>query len=416
MSRPGPPRSSGRGTMSTISPSRSMRIAVRPGSASSAASSTPLGRPPTTAIPAFPDGVGIGDGHRDLVSAPATARSSHPGPPHFQLRARSRLAQRDDCPAHVGRVQVDLADLVDVDREHLAHPGRGDALAGGSRSSTWNMTMYAALAGVAALEQPPRGRVAGNRRDDLEERVADRPTAFSSPKWPTAGRRRLAEAELGGEPLARGAEVAGGENGLADPGHRRIIGDAIISAWPCRPPTRRRTCATPATSSSRLRSAPRAGHRGPVPTLADDPLLRRLEREDGGEGPRHGEAGRHPARQPRGRRLGRQQGRRARRPGQGRERGRVRRDRAVDAGQRPREPVGARRPDDAGDRDRRQARRDHGPEGRGPWDIHYVDRLLDQLEAKAKVERRSSSTRSSRRRRASSTSRRSRARARGCRE
>ena len=42
--------------------------------------------------------------------------------------------------------------------------------------------------------------------------------------------------------------------------------------------------------------------------------------------------------------------------------------------------------DDARHRDRRQARRDHGPEGRGAWDIHYVDRLLAQLEAKAGLE------------------------------
>ena len=33
-------------------------------------------------------------------------------------------------------------------------------------------------------------------------------------------------------------------------------------------------------------------------------------------------------------------------------------------------------------RDRGPARRDHDPQGRGPGDIHYVDRLLAQLEAK----------------------------------
>ena len=56
------------------------------------------------------------------------------------------------------------------------------------------------------------------------------------------------------------------------------------------------------------------------------------------------------------------------------------------------------------------------PKVEGAWDIHYVDRLLAQLEAKAKVSSgRSSSTRSSRRRRASSTSRRSPAPARACR-
>ena len=41
----------------------------------------------------------------------------------------------------------------------------------------------------------------------------------------------------------------------------------------------------------------------------------------------------------------------------------------------------------AGGRDRGQARGGHGAEGRGAWDIHYVDRLLAQLEAKAGLDR-----------------------------
>ena len=50
------------------------------------------------------------------------------------------------------------------------------------------------------------------------------------------------------------------------------------------------------------------------------------------------------------------------------------------------------------------------PKVEGPWDIHYVDRLLAQLEAKAqRRSARCSSTRSSRPPRASRTSRRSRA-------
>ena len=44
---------------------------------------------------------------------------------------------------------------------------------------------------------------------------------------------------------------------------------------------------------------------------------------------------------------------------------RLRRDRALDPRQLAREPLGARRPDHPRDRDRRQARRDHGAEGRG---------------------------------------------------
>ena len=55
------------------------------------------------------------------------------------------------------------------------------------------------------------------------------------------------------------------------------------------------------------------------------------------------------------------------------------------------------------------------PKVEGPWDIHYVDRLLAQLEARAGLSLRSSSTRSWRRRRASPTSRRSRTRRRACR-
>ena len=55
------------------------------------------------------------------------------------------------------------------------------------------------------------------------------------------------------------------------------------------------------------------------------------------------------------------------------------------------------------------------PKVEGPWDIHYVDRLLAQLEAKNGWSGRSSCTRSSRRRSASRTSRRSRRRPRACR-
>ena len=36
------------------------------------------------------------------------------------------------------------------------------------------------------------------------------------------------------------------------------------------------------------------------------------------------------------------------------------------------------------------------PKVEGPWDIHYVDQLLAQLEARAGLESRCSSTRSSR--------------------
>ena len=76
---------------------------------------------------------------------------------------------------------------------------------------------------------------------------------------------------------------------------------------------------------------------------------------------------------------------------------------AVDAGQRARVAVGARRPH------RRSSARSATsssvimvPKVEGPWDIHYVDRLLAQLEAQgAASSARSSSTRSSRPRSAS---------------
>ena len=56
------------------------------------------------------------------------------------------------------------------------------------------------------------------------------------------------------------------------------------------------------------------------------------------------------------------------------------------------------------------------PKVEGAWDIHYVDRLLAQLEAQRRRRRsRSSSTRSSRPRSASRTSRRSPPPARACR-
>ena len=79
--------------------------------------------------------------------------------------------------------------------------------------------------------------------------------------------------------------------------------------------------------------APDPVTRDPVPAVADDPLLRRLQREDGGQAARHDREGRHRARQPRGRGAGRPQGGRARGSGQGRQDDRPRRHAAVDARQ-----------------------------------------------------------------------------------
>ncbi len=61
---------------------------------------------------------------------------------------------------------------------------------------------------------------------------------------------------------------------------------------------------------------------------------------------------------------------------------RVRRHGAVDAHQRPQQPLGAGRPR----RDRRRGRDKLDvvmlPKVEGPWDIHYLDQLLAQLEAR----------------------------------
>ena len=66
----------------------------------------------------------------------------------------------------------------------------------------------------------------------------------------------------------------------------------------------------------------------------------------------------------------------------------ARRHRAVDARQRARLALGARRPDrSSSPRSATSSRSIMIPKVEGPWDIHYVDRLLAQLEAKAGLER-----------------------------
>ena len=87
--------------------------------------------------------------------------------------------------------------------------------------------------------------------------------------------------------------------------------------------------------------------------------------EDGRQGPRHRPHGRHPPRQPRGRRAG-QPTRRPPAPGWSRSaRRRRRRHPALDPRQLARLAVGPRRPRHRRHRGRRQARRHHDPEGRG---------------------------------------------------
>ena len=104
-------------------------------------------------------------------------------------------------------------------------------------------------------------------------------------------------------------------------------------------------------------------------------------------------------------------------PGQGRQGDRPRRHAAVDARQRARVAVGARRPHarsstEIGDKlDVIMV-----PKVEGPWDIHYVDRLLAQLEAKAGIDEADPRPRDPRdRARASRTSRRSPPPRRACR-
>ena len=119
-----------------------------------------------------------------------------------------------------------------------------------------------------------------------------------------------------------------------------------------------------------------------------DPLLRPEQPEDGGEDPRHGRHGRRAARQPRGRGQGRQQARRPRGPGEIAQETRLRaatqlwtRINSLDS------PWAL---DDLttlvpaiGDKlDVIMV-----PKVQGAEDIHYVDRLLAQLEAKAGLDR-----------------------------
>ena len=156
--------------------------------------------------------------------------------------------------------------------------------------------------------------------------------------------------------------------------------------------------------------APDPVRRDPVPAVPDDPLLRPGQREDGRQGAR-------PSRPPstccsatsRTRvAADRKEAARAG-PGQDRARHGLRRHAAVDPGQQPRLAVGARRPGrplvtEIGDKlDVIMV-----PKVEGAEDIHYVDRLLAQLEAQGRARRgRCWCTPSSRPPAASPTSRRS---------
>ena len=130
--------------------------------------------------------------------------------------------------------------------------------------------------------------------------------------------------------------------------------------------------------------APEPAPGDPVPAVADDPLLPAVEPEDGGQGPRHRADRRHPPRQPRGRRAGRRQGGRPRRAGRGR-------PGTVDFGDTQLWTRVNSLDSPWGLDDLVTAVTEVGdtldvimiPKVEGAEDIHYVDRLLAQLEAKA---------------------------------
>ena len=219
---------------------------------------------------------------------------------------------------------------------------------------------------------PPASRTAAGAA------VAGRDAAWSK-AGTTGSRRGRSSARSSREIVERGKRVlALTRRPLPRPGRHRDRDEAAVRSTrsrdativriqtffdqDVRPARVRRPVAFPAHAEPQsLLRAPgdrraRAGPGDPLPAVADDPFLRRLEREDGGEGAGHGQAGRHPARQPRGRDPGRPQGGGPRGPDPRRQGGRLRRHPALDPREQPREPLGAGRPDAARHRDRRQAR------------------------------------------------------------
>ena len=125
----------------------------------------------------------------------------------------------------------------------------------------------------------------------------------------------------------------------------------------------------------------------PVKPVADDPLPRLLQREDGRQGGRHRQKtdillGNLEDAIPVDRKEAAREGliRAAKESDFGH-------DRALDAGQLAGEPLGARRPDHLVTEIGEKLEVVMVPKVEGAWDIHYVDRLLAQLEAKAGLER-----------------------------
>jgi hypothetical protein len=86
-------------------------------------------------------------------------------------------------------VEVRVADVVQVDPPDDAHAERGDAAAVVVEPIRLQHHHVAAVA-AAPVEEATRGRRRGDRRHDLEERVADRHDGVDEPELPDA---RVAE-------------------------------------------------------------------------------------------------------------------------------------------------------------------------------------------------------------------------------
>ena len=172
----------------------------------------------------------------------------------------------------------------------------------------------------------PRGRGLQRPRPQGDLHAADR-TVRAAGDHPAARRRRRgrrvartaygpdrgAARRTGGSPRGRAAEapvVAAPELATRE---TSVISTDARAAVVCAHDTPRQGLLRPAR-----RRRTRAAARHPGPAEPGDPLLRPGQREDGGQGARHGRHRRRAARQPRGRRQGGEQGEVA--PGPGRHR------------------------------------------------------------------------------------------------
>jgi hypothetical protein len=118
-------------------------------------------------------------------------------------------------------VQVVVADVVEVEAPDGADAERAHPLARGLQVVELEHDHVAAVA-AAALEVPAGGRPVLLRRDDLDERVAERHHRVAQAEVRDAGIvERVAEAELLAQRARDGVEVTGDEDGLTEADHRR---------------------------------------------------------------------------------------------------------------------------------------------------------------------------------------------------